>query len=101
MLRLFRSLSRFETQDIKTQPQFNHYLIKKSWAESLTNGLAVNHKEDKIHPARPWTIGEQITAEDSLKGNELLAPVFSHSATKGASVGWKENYFVNIHPTVL
>ena len=27
MLRLFRSLSRFETQDIKTQPQFNHYLI--------------------------------------------------------------------------
>jgi len=24
MLRLSRSLSRFETQDIKTQPQFNH-----------------------------------------------------------------------------
>ena len=30
MLRLFRSLSRFETQDIKTQPQFNHYLIPSS-----------------------------------------------------------------------
>ena len=26
MQRLSRSLSRFETQDIKTQPQFNHYL---------------------------------------------------------------------------
>ena len=26
VLRLSRSLSRFETQDIKTQPQFNHYL---------------------------------------------------------------------------
>ena len=31
MLRLFRSLSRFETQDIKTQPQFNHYLIPYVW----------------------------------------------------------------------
>ena len=31
MLRLFRSLSRFETQDIKTQPQFNHYLIPFLW----------------------------------------------------------------------
>ena len=30
MLRLFRSLSRFETQDIKTQPQFNHYLSFRS-----------------------------------------------------------------------
>ena len=27
MQRLSRSLSRFETQDIKTQPQFNHYLF--------------------------------------------------------------------------
>ena len=26
--RLSRSLSRFETQDIKTQPQFNHYLFQ-------------------------------------------------------------------------
>ena len=30
MLRLSRSLSRFETQDIKTQPQFNHYKEKLS-----------------------------------------------------------------------
>ena len=28
MQRLSRSLSRLETQDIKTQPQINHYLIK-------------------------------------------------------------------------
>ena len=27
MLRLSRSLSRFETQDIKTQPQINHYFF--------------------------------------------------------------------------
>ena len=28
MLRLSRSLSRFETQDIMTQPQFNHYEVE-------------------------------------------------------------------------
>ena len=28
MLRLSRSLSRFETQDIMTQPQFNHYKVE-------------------------------------------------------------------------
>jgi len=35
MLRLSRSLSRFETQDIKTQPQFNHYLSPSMGAESM------------------------------------------------------------------
>ena len=35
MQRLSRSLSRFETQDIKTQPQFNHYL-RSGWCLSFS-----------------------------------------------------------------
>jgi len=35
MLRLSRSLSRFETQDIMTQPQFNHYKGKISASQIL------------------------------------------------------------------
>ena len=34
LLRLSRSLSQFETQDIKTQPQFNHYIQRKEGAEA-------------------------------------------------------------------
>ena len=66
----------------------------------LYRGL-IPSKKEKRKLGNGNRVLELTTAEDSLKGNELLAPVFSHSATKGASVGWKENYFVNIHPTVL
>ena len=37
LLRLSRSLSQFETQDIKTQPQFNHYIQRKEGAEARLN----------------------------------------------------------------
>ena len=39
LLRLSRSLSQFETQDIKTQPQFNHYIQRKEGAEEILKVL--------------------------------------------------------------
>ena len=46
MQRLSRSLSQFETQDIKTQPQFNHYLMEiMVGAEECLDKLAHKMKE--------------------------------------------------------
>ena len=39
--RLSRSLSRFETQDIKTQPHFNHYMPDVCFQVSLGSGQLI------------------------------------------------------------
>ena len=55
--RLSRSLSRFETQDIKTQPQFNHYSLGKAescgceWAgKNLLSGRPGRQEEGANRP---------------------------------------------------
>jgi len=50
MLRLTRSLSRLETQDIKTQPQFNHYKGKISASQILEEKcMSWLGKRDKVY----------------------------------------------------
>ena len=46
LLRLSRSLSQFETQDIKTQPQFNHYIQGAESVREPAAGLLLRAAED-------------------------------------------------------
>ena len=51
MQRLSSSLSRFETQDIKTQPQFNHYFTSCWWPLNWDEAVA---REDQPLPESAW-----------------------------------------------
>ena len=76
-----RSLSRIETQDIKTQPQFNHYFLLFSYALPLFPFLsfyflllaitsqAFWRRVRSRRKRRMWKRSKRIMKEKSTKGN--------------------------------
>ncbi len=66
MLRLSRSPCQFETQDIKTQPQFNHYLrnhlAESSWVYGLNAYASMRHSIQSVQET-----GRYLSVHESVQ----------------------------------